>query len=76
MSDNLPTHDVFHVRNFGEGKSKWLTIGAAWPHKDGRGFTVKLDGVMPLDGTLHLRERQKPSEEAPPPADELSDAPF
>ncbi len=76
MSDNLPSHDVFHVRNFGEGKSRWLTIGAAWAHKDGKGFTVKLDGVMPLDGTLQLRERQKPAEEAAPPSEEVSGMPF
>jgi hypothetical protein len=31
---------------------------------------------MPLDGTLHLRERQKPVEEAPPPSDELANMPF
>jgi hypothetical protein len=68
---NQPTHDVFHVRDVAEGKSRWTTIGVAWAHRDGKGFTIKLDGLVPLDGKLHLRERREPSQEAEPPSDDL-----
>ena len=46
-----PTHVAYHVR---EGKSNdkgfWTRIGAAWAHKDGKGFNIQLDGLVPLDG--------------------------
>ncbi len=54
---NLPTHNVYLVRDgLKEGeKGFWNRIGAAWPHKDGKGFNVS------LDGDLVIRER-KPKE--------------
>ena len=70
---NQPTHDVFHLQPVGDGKSKWQTIGAAWTHRDGKGFSVRLDGLVPLDGRLHLRERREPSEEAEPPTEDVAD---
>ena len=53
-SSNLPSHDVCLVREgLKEGeKGFWNRIGAAWPHKDGKGFNVV------LDGNLALRERK------------------
>lgn len=33
----------------------WLNIGAAFPHRDGSGFTVALQ-AFPLDGRLVLRQ--------------------
>ena len=43
---NLPTHEVYLVREgVKEGdKAFWNKVGAAWPHKDGKGFNVSLDG--------------------------------
>jgi hypothetical protein len=37
-----PSHRAFV--NLGDEKQKyWREIGAMWPHKDGSGFTLKLD---------------------------------
>jgi len=48
-----PSHDVFVVRP-GKDKGFWKRIGAAWPHKDGKGFNVQIESV-PLDGRISLR---------------------
>lgn len=61
---NRPTHRAYAVEKFGEGKSHWTDIGAAWPHKDGKGFNVKLN-LVPLSGEIVIRE---------PKADEASTA--
>ena len=50
---------VFTVR---EGRNEsdkdfWTRIGAAWPHKDGKGFNVVLD-AFPVNGKLVIREQQ------------------
>lgn len=60
---NRPTHAIYQV--IGEGdKSYWLRIGAAWPNRDGKGFSIKLDSV-PLHGRTVLREiEEKPAEPA------------
>lgn len=55
---NKPTHTAFTVREYktsdGEVKGRWLEIGAAWVHKDGKGFDVALE-ALPVDGRLVLR---------------------
>ncbi|MGO8867555.1 MAG: hypothetical protein ACLQME_13740 [Alphaproteobacteria bacterium] len=35
-----PTHRVYSVTKNEEGKATWLEIGAAWSHKDGKGFNL------------------------------------
>jgi hypothetical protein len=35
-------------------KANWLEIGAAWAHKDGKGFDILLQSI-PLDGRIVLR---------------------
>ena len=63
-----PTHKAFTVIKR-EGKEDcWLDIGVAFPHKDGRGFTVKLQAI-PLDGKIVCREITA-DEEAGDPAPE------
>jgi hypothetical protein len=53
-TSNKPTHRIYAVTKRGE-KSTWDEIGAAWPHKDGKGFNLKLD-YLPLNGgELSLR---------------------
>lgn len=48
-----PTHRLYRV--IGEGKSaNWTPVGAAWPNKDGQGFSLACDAV-PLGGRLVLR---------------------
>ena len=48
-----PTHIAYTVRE-GKDKGFWTRIGAAWVHKDGKGFNIQLD-VVPLDGRIQLR---------------------
>jgi hypothetical protein len=48
-----PTHIAYHVRE-GNDKSFWTRIGAAWQHKDGKGFNIQIETV-PLDGRVTLR---------------------
>lgn len=35
-------------------KAQWVEIGAAWLHKDGKGFDIVLD-ALPCDGRVVLR---------------------
>lgn len=44
-----PTHRAYAVKGDGEN-AIWREIGALWPHKDGKGFNIKLD-VIPIDGS-------------------------
>lgn len=53
-----PTLYAYKVRD-GNDESFWVRIGAAWPHKDGKGFNIQLDSV-PLDGRVTLREAGEP----------------
>ena len=52
-----PTHIAYAVRDFekdGKADASWNRIGAAWLHKDGKGFDVTLEAV-PVNGRLVLR---------------------
>lgn len=56
-----PSHKAFTVENYkkdGQEKAHWTEIGAAWQHKDGKGFDVVLK-LMPLDGRIVIRESNK-----------------
>ena len=50
-----PTHTAFTVIKREGKEDYWLDIGVAFPHKDGRGFTVMLQAI-PLDGKIVCRE--------------------
>ncbi|RTL70311.1 MAG: hypothetical protein EKK41_12770 [Hyphomicrobiales bacterium] len=53
-ASNKPTHRAYAISKRGD-KSHWQDIGAAWTHKDGKGFNLKLD-YLPLNGAeLALR---------------------
>jgi hypothetical protein len=57
-----PTHRIYSVTKRGE-KSNWDDIGAAWPHADGKGFSLKLD-YLPLNGgELSIRVPKPKSEQ-------------
>lgn len=48
-----PTHRIYCVS--GTGKSaNWTEIGAAWPNRDGLGFSISCD-AMPLSGRIVMR---------------------
>ncbi|MEO0486255.1 MAG: hypothetical protein AAF092_10125 [Pseudomonadota bacterium] len=54
----------YTVRPIADGrKSIWTKIGAAWEHRDGKGFEVRME-AMPLDGRLVLRTLPEDHEEA------------
>lgn len=53
MTKNPPTHTLFVVTGDGE-KKRWTEIGAAWPHKDGEGFSLSLE-ALPANGRLVMR---------------------
>jgi len=76
--ENKPTHYVYQVTDAGQetGEEKsgyWTKIGAAWPHKDGKGYSISM-GVVPLDGRLVLRERPEEEEPAQTAESELASA--
>lgn len=62
-----PTHRLYRV--LGDARTAiWTPIGAAWPNKDGQGFSISCDAV-PLTGRIVMRaitERQEQVEEAQP----------
>ena len=45
----LPTHRVYSVSKNGDEKASWTEIGAAWPHRDGKGFNLTFN-ARPLEG--------------------------
>jgi hypothetical protein len=53
-TSKAPSHIVYHVRDREGQKGFFTRIGAAWPHKDGKGFNIQVDSV-PLDGRITLR---------------------
>lgn len=55
-----PSFSVFTVEGRGEGNDPfWLKIGAAFEHKDGKGYNLTLQ-ALPTDGRLVLREYKEP----------------
>jgi hypothetical protein len=52
-----PSHRLYRVLGDGEG-AIWTPIGAAWPNKDGLGFSIVCDAV-PLQGRMVLRTIQE-----------------
>jgi hypothetical protein len=61
ITTNKPSHTLYATREYRKGsevKTIWTRIGAAWGHKDGKGFNVQLD-MLPLPGSYNgivLRE--------------------
>ena len=52
-STKRPSHAVYVVQGDGEA-SRWVRIGAAWPNKDGNGFSMQLDAA-PILGRIVMR---------------------
>ncbi|MFT5488356.1 MAG: hypothetical protein ACI9MU_003282 [Alphaproteobacteria bacterium] len=64
--DNKPTHYLYNVidkdnHSDDEKRGIWTRIGAAWPHADSKGFSIRLDipMVVSCDTRLVLREREE-----------------
>ena len=46
---------AYTVKPIDDGRNSiWSKIGAAWAHKDGQGYEVRMD-AMPVDGRIVLR---------------------
>jgi hypothetical protein len=70
MTTNKPSLIAYTVKNRGRNQSAiWTRIGAAWPHKDGTGFSIELEAT-PVDGRVVLMPPKADEEEAP--ADEAN----
>lgn len=54
-----PSHRIYRVMGDGDA-ANWTELGAAWVHKDGKGFSLSCDAI-PLTGRIVMRlvtERQ------------------
>lgn len=60
-TSKLPTHRAYVVTGE-DDKRQWTDIGAQWPHKDGKGFTLKLK-AMPIGGEIVLRVPEPQADE-------------
>ncbi|MCF6199160.1 MAG: hypothetical protein L3J67_07145 [Hyphomicrobiaceae bacterium] len=54
-ASNMPVFNVYTVEDRGQGEDPfWLKIGAAFSHKDGKGFNLVLS-AFPIDNRLVMR---------------------
>ena len=70
-----PTHKAFTVIKREGKEDYWVDIGVAFPHNDGRGFTIRLQ-AFPLDGKIVCREiteGEEPTENVTPMRSPQSD---
>lgn len=59
-STNRPSHRIYAVSKTGE-QTFWTSIGAAFAHRDGDGFNLKLD-YLPLNGADIVIRKSKADE--------------
>ena len=62
-SGRKPDYIAYNVTEGRDGKGFFNKVGAAWPHKDGQGYELKLDSI-PVDGRVTLRELREERLEA------------
>ena len=58
VDSNAPDYIAWHVTGAGKRgrrKPSWTRIGAAWMHRDGKGFNVQLDLLPASGGRIVLR---------------------
>lgn len=48
-----PAYLAWHVPS--DRRAPWVRIGAAWPHRDGKGLGLKLELLPPQPGRIELR---------------------
>lgn len=61
-SNNKPAYIAYTVRERGDQDGFWSRIGVAFPHADGKGYSLVLDAI-PVDGRITLRiPAEKPAE--------------
>jgi len=64
MTSNGPAFNVYTVDDHDEDDPFWLKIGAAFPHKDKKGFNLVLS-ALPTDGRLVMRSANGQEDEKP-----------
>jgi hypothetical protein len=60
---NRPSHNLYIVTQGDDGEAQWVEIGAAWPNKDGKGYSFKYK-LYPRPGdqlVMRLREERDQS---------------
>ena len=50
-----PAFRIYGVTKDTEGKADWTEIGAAWGHKDGKGFNLKFSAPAAEGASIVLR---------------------
>lgn len=55
MKPDFAAYAIAEFKQGEEKKTKWREIGAAFAHKDGKGFDVLLD-ALPVSGRVTLRK--------------------
>ena len=59
LTPRKPEMIADHVKDRGDDKDAvWNRVGAAWQHRDGKGFDIQMDAT-PVDGRLTLREHKR-----------------
>jgi hypothetical protein len=58
-----PSHRIFQVTGRGES-ANWTPVGAAWPNRDGHGFSMVFDAI-PVHGRTVMRLITERTEAAP-----------
>jgi hypothetical protein len=53
-----PDYLAYNVTENREGKGFFNKVGAAWEHRDGKGYDIQLDSV-PVNGRVTLREMRE-----------------
>ena len=61
MNGNKPALIAYSVKDARDAEQKaiWTRIGAAWPHENGPGYSIRLD-ALPIDGRIVLVEPAEP----------------
>jgi hypothetical protein len=55
-----PTHRVYAVTDRPDNaKPFWTAIGAAWPHRDGRGYSVELSCIPRDNARIVIRMQRE-----------------
>ena len=61
-SKKQPSHLIYITSpKTGTSESSWLRVGAAWVHKDGKGFTLLIDHKLSPTGQYAMMKNEQKS---------------
>lgn len=60
-----PAYRIYSVVESEGEKAVWHELGAAWPHKDGKGFNLQLKALPLPDAQMVLRAPLPPQNDKP-----------